>query len=144
MDNKIFNVNGRTKEQLRLALQLLLLNEYGENKKVRGWYLSKKNGLILTWLVDSSNKAIPFTDRMGKESEISGEELVDLLWNWLSSDEAKYVECVDWDADLDHDGSNEKGWRLYTGQWGHVSENDITVDHYSIAAFKPAFLWYGK
>lgn len=141
MDNKIFNVNGRTKKQLALAVQLLLLTEYSDNQKVRGWYYSKQKGLILTWHV--SEQVTPFTDRMGKESEIVGDELVDLLWTWLNTPEARDVECVDWDENLDHDGSNEKGWRLYVDEWGHVKSGS-SLDHYSIAAFKPVYLWYGK
>lgn len=40
---------------------------------------------------------------------------------------------------------NELGWRLYVDKWGHVEEeNGMTIDHYSIAAFKPAYCWYGK
>ena len=148
MDNKIFNVNGKTKDQLSLAVQLMLLDEYGKDNrigmKVRGWYFSQTKGLVLTWYVGEKYKATPFTDRMGKPCPINTEELVDLLWNWLHSDEAKTVECKDWDADSDHDGSNTLGWRLYVDKWGHVAETEHTIDHYSIAAFKPAYLWYGK
>lgn len=144
MDNRVFNINGRTKEQLLLAVQLLLLNEYGEKQKVKGWYYSQKKGLILTWLVDNKYRATAFTDRMGKPSEIGEKELVDLLWDWLSTDEAKEVVCENWDADTDHDGDNVKGWRLYTDEWGCIKETEHTLDHYSIAAFKPAWLWYGK
>lgn len=145
MDNKIFNVNGRTKLQLELAVKLLLLDEYNENNTVSGWYFSKKKGLVLTWWVGDGCEATPFTDRMGKKSTINGDELVDLLWNWLNTEEAKSVFFEGWDANADHDGHNELGWRLYVDDWGHVQkENGITIDHYSIAAFKPSYCWYGK
>lgn len=144
MDNRIFNVNGRTKEQLRKAVQLLLLDEHNEPIKVRGWYFSKKQGLVLTWYVGNGCDAVAFTDRMGKPSDIKEDELVNLLCDWLRSEEAESVECEGWDADADHDGSNDRGWRLYVDEWGCVKKGEYTIDHYSIAAFKPAYLWYGK
>jgi hypothetical protein len=142
MDNRVFNVNGRTKEQLKLAINLLLLNEYNKVNTVAGWYYKKEKGLVLTSY--NNDKTIPFTDRMGKATEIGVDELIDVLWDWLQSDEAKAVECVHWDADFHHDGSNVLGWRLYTEDWGHIRETEHTIDHSTIAAFKPAYLWYGK
>jgi hypothetical protein len=145
MDNKVFNVNGRLKEQLSIAIRLILLDEYGKTQKVKGWYYSKKKGLVLTWHVGDKYKATPFTDRMGKPSEISEAELVDILWNWLESPEAKEVELEEWDENAneeDDDISTEIGWRLYVDKWGHVDDGGI--DHYSICAFKLVYLWYGK
>jgi len=147
MDNKVFDVNGKTIEQLHLAVKLLLLDEYGKEKTVSGWYYSKKKGLILTWYVgDSQPKAIPFTDRMGKPTEIGANELSILLWDWLDSKEAKEMELDGWDKKFnDSDVSTSPGWRLYTDQWGHVSNPDgHTIDHYSLAAFTKAYMWYGK
>lgn len=118
MDNRIFNVNGRTKEQLTLAVKSLLLNEYGQNQKVNGWYFRKDKGLVLCWHIKEKNHGKLFTDRMGNPKPIEVDELVDLLWEWLSSDEADTVEPADWEDDLDHDGDNENGWRLYTEEWG--------------------------
>jgi hypothetical protein len=145
MDNKIFNVNGRTKTQLAVAVGLLLLTEYDDTQKVRGWYFNKKKGLVLTWYVGKDYRATPFTNRMGQPSDIDTQELVDLLWKWLKSPEAQEVEAAQWEGSLhDSDVSEENGWRLYSDEWGHVGETEHTIDHYSIAAFKPMKLWYGK
>jgi len=147
MDNKVFNVNGKTKEQLKLAVQLLLLDEYGKRRKVSGWYFEPKKGFVLTWYVgDSQKRAIPFTNRMGQPEDIGEDELTDLLWEWLKSDEAKSVKLEGWDKKfVDSDVSTEGGWRLFTDQWGHVSNHDgHTIDHYSLAAFTKAYMWYGK
>jgi hypothetical protein len=65
------------------------------------------------------------------------------LFEWLNTDHAKGVQLEGWDEDADHDGSNDRGWRLYTEDWGHVYQSS-SLNHYTIAAFKPAFLWYGK
>lgn len=51
IDNKVFNVNGRTKKQLELAIKLLLLDEYDKNNNVNGWYFREDKGLVLTWYV---------------------------------------------------------------------------------------------
>jgi hypothetical protein len=147
MDNKIFNVNGKTKNQLKLALKLLLSSEYndGEDQKVQGWYYRKDKGFIITWHCEESNKDCKkFVDRLGKPNPPSTEELADILWDWLKTDEAKSTELGRWENDEDHDGSNSIGWRLYTEQWGCIENVHGTIDHYSIAAIKPVYLWYGK
>lgn len=143
MDNRIFNVNGRTKEQLEIAVKLFLLDEYGHSRKVVGWYYEETKGLVLTWFVGDKYKATPFTDRMGAPTNIEEKELVDLLWNWLNSEEAKKVKCEEMDADEDTDGTNKRGWRLYVDEYGHIN-NGGSLDNYSIGAFKPVFCWYGK
>jgi len=146
MDNRLFNVNGRTKEQLLLAVKLLLLDEYGKQTKVKGYYFHQKKGLVLTWFLNDngSYKPTPFTNRMGRPEEIGSEELTDILWEWKDGEQAKEVELGDWENDADHDGSNDIGWRLYTERWGHIESYEHTIDHYSIAAFKRVYLWYGK
>ena len=142
MDNRLFNINGKTKNQLALAVKALLLDEYDTQRKVKGWYFKKNKGLILTWYVDNK-KSTPFTNRMGTPCEIAENELVEILWNWLDSPEAKIVEMSSWEVNTDHDGSNDLGWRLYTEDWGCIGD-EYSIDHYSIAAFKPVYLWYGK
>jgi len=147
MDNRVFNVNGKTKEQLKLAVQLLLLDEYNTKQKVKGWYFNPKRGLVLTWYVgDNQKKAIPFTNRMGQPEEIGEDELIELLWNWLNTEQAKQMKLEEWDKKfIDGDVSNDAGWRLYTIEWGHVNNDDgHTIDHYSIAALTKAYMWYGK
>lgn len=148
MDNKIFKINGRTKQQLRLALEVLLLDEYGKMEKVKGWYYKKNKGLILTWHINEKTNTTPFTDRMGRPSEIGVEELTEQLWSWLQTEEAKNTEDTgEWEDKYldDSDVTEERGWLLYTEKWGHISETkDGGTDHYSIAAIKPTWLWYGK
>lgn len=143
MDNKIFNVNGRTKEQLRAALDLLLMDEYGGHRKVEGWYFLKDKGFVLTWHADVKLGSTAFTNALGQPKVPTHEELTDILWEWLKSPDALSVPHTGWDHDADHDGDNELGWRLYTEDWGCVNRNG-GIDHYSIAALKPAYLWYGK
>lgn len=145
MDNRQFNINGRTKKQLTLAVKCLLLSEYDDEHTVKGWYFSKKRGFVLCSWASSHSNYREFTNRLGEPEEVGAEELVEILWKWLESDEASTVELDGWDIDMDHDGSNGFGWRLYVNEWGHVNNDDEhTIDHSSIAAFKKVYLWYGK
>lgn len=147
MDNKIFNVNGISKEQLENALKSLLLDDYGNYKKVKAWYYSKESGFVLCWgQKDDDKKYKLFTDRMGNSKPIEIGELIEILWEWLYSDEAKTVKLNEFEEKLnDFDVEEKFGWRLYTDDWGHIYNSDgYTIDNYSIAAFKPMWLYYGK
>lgn len=39
----------------------------------------------------------------------------------------------------DHDGDNDKGWRIYNEGWGHVNS-----EYQAFAAVEPVWLMYGK
>jgi hypothetical protein len=146
MDNRIFNVNGKTKTQLKLALDCALFDEYGEIF-IQGWYISPKKGFVLVSSItdEDKTKVNPFTDRLGIPSSVNAHELLDILWNWLSCEESNTIECEEWDKDIDQDGVNMLGWRLYTEDWGciHGDEYD-NLQQFSLFAFKPAYIWYGK
>lgn len=131
-DNRVFDVNGATQEQLRMAFKLAFAQN-GHNTKAKYWTFDKKNGLVLHWYVDEPNaNTLPVP--------LDAEAAADLVWQWLtSSDDAKTVELEGWFRDEDHDGSNSPGWRAYVGNWGHVSNY-----HGSIIAVTPAYLWHGK
>lgn len=72
MDNRLFNVNGRTFEQFELTLQLLLTGEYNNSNikkftigdwgpigsRVKGYKFDYKKGLILYWYMDKDIKPI--------------------------------------------------------------------------------------
>lgn len=132
-DNRVFDMNGETQEQLRMAFKLAFVQE-GHNTKAKYWTFDKKNGLILHWYVSDQSKvnALPVP--------LEAEAAADLAWQWLkSSDEAKTVELDGWFCDEDHDGSNSLGWRAYVDDWGHVGNYNG-----SIIAVTPAYLWHGK
>lgn len=139
MDNKIFNVNGLNKAQLINTLKLACEHEtYGdivETRKIKGWQYDIKFGLILLSYVSDSNK-----DANKFIAPLSYEAVGAMAWEWLQTDDAKAVTCEGWDADADHDGDNELGWRVYVEEWGHVGHYQSGV----ICAVKPAYLWYGK
>jgi hypothetical protein len=133
MDNKVFNVNGDTKERLLKALELVM-----GTTTVAGWRVEKTKGLILLWHVDKDKgTALP--------TPLDFNATTDIAWAWLNSKEGQEFKPIDeWDTDTDHDGSNERGWRVYVESWGHIRDGKNSIDHYSICAIVPAYCWYGK
>lgn len=128
MDNRVFNVNGKTDDQLLAALELVFAQ--AGDQTCKGWKVTD-GGLVLCWYVKSGVIALP--------TAATAKEIFPMVRSWLKSDEAKTIKCEGWDADSDHDGHNRIGWRVYCGDWGHTCGETV-----SICAVKPAFMWYGK
>ena len=132
MDNVIFNVNGRSEEMLLKAIELAFLQR--ECKTCNGWKISEK-GFILSWCIPDGQGYSPFPGNV----EFSAQEVLPMVTKWLKTIDLKTVDMTGWDADIDQDGFNSLGWRVYSEDWGHVGG-----DWAAICAIKPAFLWYGK
>lgn len=133
MDNRIFNVNGSGKGMLLDTLKLAFLQE-GDRTTAKGYSISKKHGMILYWAERNGKEGyIPFPTKMDAST------ILEFIWTWLNSDEAKEITCVGDDADHNHDGHNSLGWRVFCEGWGHVDGK-----HGTIVAVKPAYMWHGK
>jgi hypothetical protein len=132
MDNKLLNINGRKEDLLAKAIDLAIAQGGWINTTITGWYFDPQYGIILTtWEPGSQyNKFL---------TPLSAEETAGFVFNWLSKDEAKTVPLGQWEGDIDHDGHNTPGWRLYSGDWGHVGD-----DWSALCAIKRVYLWYGK
>lgn len=137
MDNRIFNVNGRTKDDL-LATIRLAFSQDGRNTTAKAYFIDPKKGMILLWHTDKGS--IPFP------APLSAESAATMVWDWLQT--KPDTECVDWDKNLNHDGHNVPGFRAFVEDWGHVATgpNYNTSDscRYAIVAVKPTYLWMGK
>ena len=129
MDNRVFNVNGKTNDALLAALELAFSQA---GSKCKGWKATEK-GLILMWYVDGTTTPLPTKEGM------TASEILPMVLSWMKSDAAKEVEMTGWDANADHDGHNTVGWRVYCEDWGHVGGNSAVI-----CAVKPAFMWHGK
>lgn len=79
--------------------------------------------LILLWSAERDATSLPFP--------LNQEQAADFIRNWLGT--------LDYGTQPDHDGSNGKGWRLFTEAWGHVAGH-----HYAIVGVQPAWAMYGK
>lgn len=56
-----------------------------------------------------------------------------MVVSWLESEDTQYG------PELDHDGSNSRGWRAYNEAWGHVAE-----EWEAFVAVEPHWAWHGK
>ena len=145
MDNKVFNVNGQGDEMLLATLKLKFM-QGGNNTTAKAWTVTKKRGLILFWWF-----------KPGDEKEVQGnfecedyvkhpfpapmtaEQCLPFVKAWLEDPKKEDIELDHWDKNLDHDGSNGPGWRVFSEDWGHVNGC-----HDAICAIKPVYMWYGK
>jgi hypothetical protein len=144
MDNKIFNVNGKTKKQLNNALLLLLTDEYDVLHLPVGYRIDTEKGLVLLWYLKDPSKGERFLPGEGEPVGLEIEPLTEVLWSWLHSPQSKGVVHEGWDRSLrDPDVSEEIGWRLYTEEWGCIHQGE-SLDSYTLGAFRPCWLWYGK
>jgi hypothetical protein len=116
-----------------LATIKLAFDQEGENTTCKGWFVTQKHGLVLTWCKTDKGSTFPLG------AGLSAEQVLPIVWAWLQSDEAAKTEMEGWDKDMDHDGHNTMGWRVFVEDWGHV-------DHEwgAICAIKPAYMWHGK
>jgi hypothetical protein len=163
-DNARFNVSGDSPKALAATLHLWSLI-HGPAQYDRpgchlhpidfaGYCLHPQYGMVLFTYGDNA-KMTPFPFEEGKDPQ----KLATFFYNYLSSskskvnddltevkksfymgdEEAKAVESdFSWDRDADHDGSNERHWRVMTFRWGHVLGNEAPL------TIRPAYAWYGK
>lgn len=80
--------------------------------------------LILLWSDERDAKELPYP--------LDLEESIAFVRGWL-------VHSANYGREPDHDGSNGRGWRVFTEDWGHVAGY-----HYAIAGVQPAWAMYGK
>ncbi len=135
MDNKIFNVNGKTLSQLENTIKLCLTDEYNEIHTVKGYVFSKEKGLVLLWYINPKNdNEKPFDIPLDYQ-------MVSLfIWNWLKSNEANEVTLDEMEEFLDdYDVTCDEGFRVYCESWGRIDTYT-----YSLFAVKKVYCWYGK
>lgn len=133
-DNRLFNVNGENSKTLKLAIKLaFMIDSYSEEGNIaKAYRVDPNKGLIFLWTSDTTG-AIPF------KNPLHYKDAFKFALEWLSSPEATNIKLEHWEEDVDHDGSNSIGWRVYLEDWGHVGD-----ERYAICAVKPCYLWYGK
>ena len=131
MDNRIFNVNGKTEEQLISALEYVFNQVIQFNPTCSSWKMNNK-GLILYWHKEAG-ECFP------GNVDLSAKEVVPFVKKWLSNAKPEDFDLDGWDVNLDHDGHNSIGWRIYCEDWGKVDDSP-----YAICAIKPVYLWHGK
>lgn len=134
-DNRVFDVNGHSlnnlKEALMLAFKIARSIHGNEERTTKAWKVVDKKGLVLYWHeVNESNSFI---------SPLDSSAVVGQVWRWLQDNRPEdYNPESETNANL-FDGSTIKGWRVYTEEHGVYGEK-----FYSLAVIKPIYLWIGK
>lgn len=146
MDNRTIDVTSEGKSALALALALIWANapggkatHYKEVNLVRqtryvgeptsSHYTSLKENpagtptLILLWSHERDAQPLP--------EPLDHLAAVKFAKAWLKK--------ANYGREPGHDGSNGKGWRVFTEDWGHVADH-----YYAIVGIQPAWAMYGK
>lgn len=82
--------------------------------------------LILLSMPEHDSQELPFP--------LSLEQATAFVGDWLES-----LDDKEFEPQPDHDGSNYRGWRMFTDCWGHVAEF-----HCGIVGVQPVWSMYGK
>lgn len=140
MDNRVLNINGKSKEEFFLAMKIAFMQSHGYGKEdtARFWGVHEEHGFVLcNYRTETEHGYVRGLSEL--PCPMQSEAAANMLWNWLDTDEAKSIKLSSWFKDFPHDGSNSLGWRVYVGEWGHVGDQ-----HGAIVAVTPAYLWHGK
>ena len=121
MDNFKIDIVADGTENLGRALLLAFC--YCPGKKATHFIHDREKGLIFLWHKEGDALPLP--------AGLTSQEATIIASKWL--------EETDYPKAPDHDGDNEKAWRVYNEAWGHVAQY-----HYAICAFKPVWAVFGK
>lgn len=142
MDNFKIDITAEGRSSLQKALEIAFAHN-APGKKVDSYQVLKlestpynsipeslngRTALVLRWIKEEKLKVdgpvnLPF--------KLDTEGATDFAFRWLAEQE--------YEREPDHDGSNGKGWRIWTGGWGHVGD-----DRYAVCAIMPEWAMYGK
>lgn len=123
-DNVRIHVQSGSRRSFDIAIELAMRGNKATHYRVDG-----EKGLVFYWVQpDGREDVIPLP------CEMTVEAVSAFAWAWLESrpDEEYHEE-------LDHDGSNGRGWRVYNEAWNRVGSEWQTS-----FAVLPVWIWYGK
>jgi hypothetical protein len=118
----LLEVNGDSLFRLQKAMELLDLWEAGKFTIVG--FTIDENRIVLFEYPHSSMTPFP--------APMPVSFVAAMVHAWLTT--ATYPE------EPDHDGDNERGWRLYKEDWGRIDK----FEHGSVCAIEPMWIEYDK
>lgn len=131
-DNLRFDMNGPADDPpLLLAALKLVAMQRGSSAPFSGWSFDPHAGFVIHWHLGPGINPFP--------EQLTAEGLAPLVTAWLSTPDARGMDCEERDSDIDHDGHNDMGWRLYAGDYSPVGRI-----HSALCAIRRVFVWYGK
>lgn len=142
MDNFKIDIIAESQESLLKALEIAFAHN-APGHKMQSYHITKlvsdvyngipqdidgRTALVLRW---TTAEKISENGPINLPSKFDAKGSADIAQRWLSEQ--------DFGREPDHDGHNQKGWRVVTGNWGHVCG-----DRYAICAILPWWAAYGK
>lgn len=128
-----FNVIGEQNDEegLRKALDLMLHIQANHRvDPIVGYKVSPEYGLVMLWDAKGGH-LLP--------SPCGVSVILPMALSWLKRDETWDLhEFADEEKPHIGDGTNVKGWHLYTGDYGSIGVSR------SLGAIKPHWIYYGK
>ena len=114
-------------EVMRIVLHEPHVDPRYSDPEVEGYVLDPEKGMILLWSLDKDRQ-----DQVKLPYKMDYEAACDFVWHWLESFDYSKIKRED------HDGDDEKGWRVYTiNDWGEFQ-------YCAIVAIKPEWMVYSK
>lgn len=121
-DYPLLNVSGTSLERLKIAMSLA-------GYKTAVGYIIDKNRLIYFWTPHPRMEKFPPI----MPPKLNMEQAAEFAYTWLKHN-AEYPE------EPDHDGDNERGWRVYAESWGKIDD----FDYPAFIAIEPRWAMIGK
>lgn len=140
MDNFRIDITAEGRPSLVKAIEIAFAHN-APGGKVESYELTTLESDVYTGIPESLDGARALVFRWSKED--GRKNSVPLPFKLDAAGAADWAERWLGEADFgrqpDHDGHNKKGWRVFTGNWGHVGS-----DHYAVCAVIPSWAMYGK
>ena len=124
-DNFHFNICSDSRTHFDMAVEIGFAGAAGG--KAYSYKISPEKGIILSWQKEGLKDGY-----MILSYPLTSETAKNFLWDLLKSIEFS-------EKQPDHDGDNEKGFRIYNESWSRVDGN-----FYAFMAVRPEWQMYGK
>lgn len=142
MDNFRIDITAEGQASLLKALEIAFAHN-APGKKVESYHVVKLESKSYNGIPESLNGETALVLRWIKEDKPKVDGPVNLPFKLdcagAADFTARWLAEQDYGKEPDHDGSNGKGWRIWTGGWGHVGD-----DRYAVCAIMPEWAMYGK
>lgn len=129
-NNRQFCVNGPMDNPKLFSAAMALVLEQSCYRKIAGFRIDAKKGMVFYWTAFKGSSQFPFGNEI--------DQVAKFAWMWLESHPKLTGAPGKWEGHIDHDGSDDDGWKLYCEDWGHVDAWE------AFAAVKPIVCWYGR
>lgn len=142
MDNFRIDITAEGEASLRGAMELAFAHN-APGGKVESYRVAVLTGTSWNGIAEELDGRTALILRWTKEKTRKEDGPVDLPFRLDAAGAAdfasRWLAEQDFGREPDHDGDNGKGWRMWTGPWGHVGD-----DRYAVCAILAEWATYGK